>query len=126
MGLPLPLLPRTSGPTPGVYPFAGREVARAFALLSTELADCTDNLEGLAAIELDNLKEWEDKFNWKVRGQPRVCAVSRACARRQPPPSRSLLAPPPNLLSSRLWAVMLRPGTLQCWGPPSVEAHKPL
>jgi membrane-associated progesterone receptor component len=51
-----------------VYPFAGREVARAFALLSTELADCTDSLEGLAAIELDNLKEWEDKFNWKVGG----------------------------------------------------------
>lgn len=49
----------------GIYPFAGHEVARAFALTSTELSDCTDNLEGLGAMELDNLKEWEGKFNWK-------------------------------------------------------------
>jgi membrane-associated progesterone receptor component len=49
----------------GIYPFAGHEVARAFALTSTELSDCTDNLEGLGAMELDNLKEWEAKFNWK-------------------------------------------------------------
>ena len=58
----------------GVYPFAGREVARAFAMLSTELADCTDDLSGLAQLELDNLREWEDKFNWKVRAE---CAVRR-------------------------------------------------
>ncbi len=49
----------------GIYPFAGHEVARAFALTSTELSDCHDNLEGLGAMELDNLKEWEAKFNWK-------------------------------------------------------------
>lgn len=49
----------------GIYPFAGHEVARAFALTSTELSDCTDNLEGLGAMEMDNLKEWEAKFNWK-------------------------------------------------------------
>jgi hypothetical protein len=49
----------------GIYPFAGHEVARAFALTSTELSDCTDNLEGLGAMELDNLQEWEAKFNWK-------------------------------------------------------------
>lgn len=49
----------------GIYPFAGHEVARAFALTSTEVSDCTDNLEGLGAMELDNLKEWEAKFNWK-------------------------------------------------------------
>jgi membrane-associated progesterone receptor component len=49
----------------GIYPFAGHEVARAFALTSTELSDCHDNLEGLGAFELDNLKEWEAKFNWK-------------------------------------------------------------
>ncbi|GBF92660.1 hypothetical protein Rsub_05029 [Raphidocelis subcapitata] len=49
----------------GVYPFAGREVARAFAMLSTELSDCHDGLEGLSQMELDNLREWEEKFNWK-------------------------------------------------------------
>ncbi|KAI8466241.1 MAG: cytochrome b5-like heme/steroid binding domain-containing protein [Monoraphidium minutum] len=49
----------------GVYPFAGREVARAFAMLSTELSDCHDDLGGLAHIELENLREWEEKFNWK-------------------------------------------------------------
>jgi hypothetical protein len=30
----------------GVYPFAGRECARALALQSTDTADCQDNLEG--------------------------------------------------------------------------------
>ena len=49
----------------GIYPFAGHEVARAFALTSTELSDCHDNLEGLGGMEMDNLKEWEAKFNWK-------------------------------------------------------------
>eukprot|EP01024_Parvocaulis_polyphysoides_P058958 TRINITY_DN6367_c0_g1_i8.p4 TRINITY_DN6367_c0_g1~~TRINITY_DN6367_c0_g1_i8.p4 ORF type:complete len:144 (-),score=26.78 TRINITY_DN6367_c0_g1_i8:477-908(-) len=46
----------------GVYPFAGREVARAFALNSVEEADCTDNLEGLKESDLESLKEWEEKF----------------------------------------------------------------
>lgn len=36
-------------------------------MLSTELSDCHDDLEGLAHIELENLREWEEKFNWKVR-----------------------------------------------------------
>jgi len=49
----------------GIYPFAGHEVARAFALTSTELSDCHDNLEGLGAMEMENLREWEAKFNWK-------------------------------------------------------------
>lgn len=31
----------------GVYPFAGRECARAFALLSTEVSECNKNLSGL-------------------------------------------------------------------------------
>jgi membrane-associated progesterone receptor component len=29
----------------GMYPFAGHECARAFALISTDVADCNDNLE---------------------------------------------------------------------------------
>lgn len=49
----------------GIYPFAGREVARAFALISTELSDCTDDLAGLGAMELDNLRDWEAKFHSK-------------------------------------------------------------
>lgn len=29
----------------GMYPFAGHECARAFALISTDTADCNNNLE---------------------------------------------------------------------------------
>mgnify|MGYP001811284939 CR=1 FL=1 len=81
-----PLSPSSVPPLPpplGVYPFAGREVARAFAMLSTELSDCHDDLEGLAHIELENLREWEEKFNWKVRraGRARARAGRRARAR---------------------------------------------
>ncbi len=32
-----------------MYPFAGHECARAFALISTDTADCNDNLEVLPA-----------------------------------------------------------------------------
>ncbi|GIL85166.1 hypothetical protein Vretifemale_13541, partial [Volvox reticuliferus] len=49
----------------GVYPFAGKEVARAFALFSTEEKDCNDNLEGLSYTELENLRDWIGKFNSK-------------------------------------------------------------
>jgi hypothetical protein len=45
----------------GIYPFAGKEVARAFALISTELSDCNDDLEGLGVLEMQNLQEWESK-----------------------------------------------------------------
>jgi membrane-associated progesterone receptor component len=48
-----------------VYPFAGKEVARAFALISTEVKDCNDDLSDLGHMEMENLKEWEGKFNWK-------------------------------------------------------------
>lgn len=58
---PCPALPCA----PGMYPFAGHEVARAFALISTELSDCNDDLDGLGAMELDTLAEWEAKFNSK-------------------------------------------------------------
>ncbi len=49
----------------GVYPFAGKECARALALMSTEEADCCGNLEGLGFTELDILRDWEAKFNLK-------------------------------------------------------------
>ena len=42
-----------------------RECARAFAMLSTDTAECTDNLEGLEPIERDYLKDWEAKFHYK-------------------------------------------------------------
>ena len=49
----------------GIYPFAGKEVARAFALFSTELSDCNDNLEGLSYTELESLRDWTAKFDAK-------------------------------------------------------------
>lgn len=56
----------------GIYPFAGRECARAFALVSTDVADCVADVSGLAPLELDNLREWKAKFDFKyskVRGE---------------------------------------------------------
>ncbi len=52
---------RTSLRVPGVYPFAGRECARAFALLSTEIADCNADLKGLSPTEMESLREWKAK-----------------------------------------------------------------
>ncbi|GFH09880.1 protease do-like chloroplastic-like, partial [Haematococcus lacustris] len=49
----------------GVYPFAGKECARALALMSTELSDCTADLADLGYTELQNLREWEAKFSFK-------------------------------------------------------------
>ncbi|GFR39706.1 hypothetical protein Agub_g185 [Astrephomene gubernaculifera] len=49
----------------GMYPFAGKEVARAFALFSTDLAECTDNLQGLSYVEMENLRDWTARFNAK-------------------------------------------------------------
>jgi hypothetical protein len=83
----MPCRPATLGPAPhpaprglaaGVYPFAGREVARAFALLSTELSDCNDDLEGLSFTELANLREWTQKFNFKY---PVVGRIAPAVAK---------------------------------------------
>ena len=46
----------------GMYPFAGHECARAFALVSTDTKDCTDDLQGLQRMELDSLRDWEARF----------------------------------------------------------------
>lgn len=51
----------------GIYPFAGRECARAFALLSTDTKDCVDNIDGLDKMELDNLRDWQEKFYTKYK-----------------------------------------------------------
>ena len=50
-----------------MYPFAGKECARAFALVSTDVADCSDDLEGLGAMELESLRDWEGRFWNKYR-----------------------------------------------------------
>jgi membrane-associated progesterone receptor component len=48
-----------------MYPFAGREAARALALMSVEPKDCSDDLTGVGKMELDTLREWQAKFNSK-------------------------------------------------------------
>jgi membrane-associated progesterone receptor component len=49
----------------GVYPFAGRECARALALMSTAEADCNDSIDDLGYLEKENLREWTAKFTYK-------------------------------------------------------------
>eukprot|EP00891_Asterochloris_glomerata_P008310 jgi/Astpho2/8310/Aster-01384 len=49
----------------GVYPFAGKECAFAFAKVSTEVEDCHSNLEDLSKAEEETLLEWEAKFEFK-------------------------------------------------------------
>lgn len=58
----------------GIYPFAGRECARAFALVSTDVADCVADVGGLAPLEIDNLREWKAKFDFKYPKVGRVVA----------------------------------------------------
>ena len=68
----------------GVYPFAGRECARAFAMVSTEVDDCNDNLEDMSPAELDSLRDWESRFysKYPIIGQIRS-EVSATEAERQ-------------------------------------------
>lgn len=56
----------------GVYPFAGRECARAFALTSMDIADCDDNLDGLSPVEFESLRDWEGRFWNKYKMVGRV------------------------------------------------------
>ena len=49
----------------GYEVFAGKEVARALAIMSLKAEDCTANLEGVTEKQLGTLKEWEDKFHTK-------------------------------------------------------------
>lgn len=45
--------------------FAGKEVARALAVMSLKEEDCTDDLTGVSQKQLGVLQEWEDKFKTK-------------------------------------------------------------
>jgi membrane-associated progesterone receptor component len=45
--------------------FAGKDASRALAKMSFEEADLTGNIEGLNAMELDALQDWEWKFMTK-------------------------------------------------------------
>lgn len=50
----------------GVYPFAGRECARALAKMSTEEKDLVKvNPSELSAAERDTLDQWIGKFDYK-------------------------------------------------------------
>ena len=53
------------GPGGGYAAFAGKECARAFALVSTDVADCVSDVSGLGALEMDNLRDWRAKFEYK-------------------------------------------------------------
>ena len=48
-----------------MYPFAGREVARALALHSLLDADCTDKVDDLKESDMGELREWIEKFEMK-------------------------------------------------------------
>jgi membrane-associated progesterone receptor component len=62
----------------GVYPFAGRECARAFALVSTDTADCTADLSGLGPMEMESLRDWTAKFDFKYPVVGRVVEGKKA------------------------------------------------
>jgi membrane-associated progesterone receptor component len=49
----------------GVYPFAGKECARALALMSVDPQDCCGDLEGLGHSERETLRDWVAKFDFK-------------------------------------------------------------
>ncbi len=38
------------------------ESVRAFAMVSTEVEDCNDNLEDMSPAEMDSLRDWESRF----------------------------------------------------------------
>ena len=54
----------------GVYPFAGKECAFAFAKVSTEVEDCHSNLEDLSKAEEETLLEWEGGLSELPPGVP--------------------------------------------------------
>ena len=54
----------------GVYPFAGKECAYAFAKVSTEVEDCHSNLEDLSKAEEETLLEWEGGRSEPPPGPP--------------------------------------------------------
>lgn len=49
----------------GVYPFAGRECARALAKMSTDIKDCVSDVQDCSLAEMDALRDWEARFQSK-------------------------------------------------------------
>ena len=60
----------------GYHVFAGREVARALALMSLSLEDCSGDLTGLSDERLAVLADWEKKF--RDKGYPVVGKLQRS------------------------------------------------
>ncbi len=46
----------------GYHVLAGKEVARALALMSLKPEDCTSDLTGLTEKQLQTLKQWEERY----------------------------------------------------------------
>ena len=47
----------------GYHVLAGKEVARALALMSLKPEDCTSDLTGLTEKQLQTLKQWEERYH---------------------------------------------------------------
>jgi len=56
----------------GAYPFAGKECARALGKYSTDVEDCTADVEDLSVSEMDALRGWEAQFHTKYKVVGRV------------------------------------------------------
>ena len=56
----------------GAYPFAGKEGARALGKYSTDVEDCTSDVEDLNISEMDALRGWEAQFHTKYKVVGRV------------------------------------------------------
>ena len=56
----------------GAYPFAGKECARALGKYSTEIEDCTSDVQDLSVSEMDALRGWEAQFHMKYKVVGRV------------------------------------------------------
>ena len=63
----------------GVYPFAGKECAYAFAKVSTEVEDCHSNLEDLSKAEEETLLEWEGGLSEPPPGAPLLADPQPTC-----------------------------------------------
>lgn len=53
--------------------FAGKEVARALAVMSLKDEDCSNDLAGLTDKQMNTLQEWEDKFKTKYEIVGKAC-----------------------------------------------------
>jgi hypothetical protein len=78
-----PDLARAGG---GYAHFAGREVARALAVMSLDPKDCSADLAGVTPKQRETLGDWVAKFEkkYKVVGQARTLALRAAACRAAP------------------------------------------